>query len=238
MSEGPGAPGGSAPAEDLRPTAGWVAREVEQELPGLAMLSVRVRCGRPLPLTGDSPPDVIERLRVLSSRFRGARAVGIRNEPITAAYRVFFRQIGMDPDEQRTPIEAAVLERMLRGGFPTGGLIEDVLLIALLDTGVALWALDAETLEGPLGIRASSEMELLGDPVQRGVRAGAGSPITPGTLVVADAAGPVAVLFGEVAPAHRPAARTHEVEVFAVTVPGVPSLYAEEALWSAAQALG
>ncbi len=79
-----------------------------------------------------------------------------------AAYRVFFRHIGMDPDIDRTPIEAAVLERMLRGGFLTGGLIADVLLIALLDTGVPVWALDAGTVDGVLGIRASREGEMLG----------------------------------------------------------------------------
>ncbi len=53
---------------------------------------------RASPLTGDSPPDVEARLRELSNRVRGARAIGIRREPIPAAYRVFFRQVGLDPD--------------------------------------------------------------------------------------------------------------------------------------------
>ena len=88
-----------------------------------------------------------------------AIAVGLRREPVPSAYRVFFRHIGIDPDIERTPIEAAVLERMLRGGFPTGGLLEDVLLIALLDTGVPVWALDTATLDGPLGVRTSGEGE-------------------------------------------------------------------------------
>ncbi len=98
--------------------------------------------GRAGSLTGASPPDIQHRLRERSSRFRGARAVSIRREPVPAAYRVFFRHIGLDPDVERTPIETAVLERMLRGGFPTGGLLADVLLIALIDTGVPVWALD------------------------------------------------------------------------------------------------
>ena len=75
--------------------------------------------------------------------------MAIRREPVPAAYRVFFRHIGLDPDVVRTPIEAAVLERMLRGGFLTGGLLEDVLLIALVDTGVPVWALDAERRRRP-----------------------------------------------------------------------------------------
>ncbi len=53
---------------------------------------------RAQPLTGDSPPDIEARLRELSNRVRGARAIGISREPIPAAYRVFFRQVGLDPD--------------------------------------------------------------------------------------------------------------------------------------------
>ncbi len=85
-------------AERARARAG-ARREVEQELPGLrAARAARSRWARAAPLTGDSPPDVEARLRELSSRFRGARAVGIRREPVPAAYRVFFRHIGLDPD--------------------------------------------------------------------------------------------------------------------------------------------
>src|SRR5689334_12720398 len=149
----------SAPPD---PVAGWQAPEVEEELPGLQLLSVEAEVRRPQPLTGDSPPDIEARLRGLSNRVRGARAIGIRREPIPAAYRVFFRQVGMDPDLQRTPIEAAVVERMLRGGFLTGGMLDDILLIALVDTGVPVWALDAARVEGPLGIRTSLEGEELG----------------------------------------------------------------------------
>ncbi len=75
---------------------------------------------------------------------KGARAVGVRREPVPSAYRVFYRQIGLDPEVARTPIEEAVLERMLRGGFLSEGLLQDVLLIALVDTGVPVWALDAD----------------------------------------------------------------------------------------------
>ena len=128
---------------------------------GCCIAEVRGRRAGP-PLTGPSTREVSERLRELSNRFRGARAVGVRREPVPAAYRVFFRQIGLDPTSVRTPIEAAVLERMLRGGFLGGGLLADVLLIALIDTGVPVWALDADSVDGPLGIRPSREGERLG----------------------------------------------------------------------------
>jgi DNA/RNA-binding domain of Phe-tRNA-synthetase-like protein len=216
--------------EHSQPIAGWCAREVEQELPALRLLSADVQVARAGPLTGASPPDVLGRLRDLSNRFRGARGVGVRREPVPAAYRVFFRHIGLDPDVVRTPLEAAVLERMLRGGFLTGGLLDDVLLIALLDTGVPVWALDVESLDGPLGIRPSREGELLGRS--------ADAPLLPaGRLVVADASAALAVLFGDLAPAHRPAPRTRHLRMFAVQVAGVPTLYVEEALWMCRSAL-
>jgi DNA/RNA-binding domain of Phe-tRNA-synthetase-like protein len=212
------------------PVVGWLAREVELELPELCLLSCDVEVARRGSLTGDSPPDIEARLRAFSSRVRGAKAVGLRLEPVPAAYRVFFRHIGIDPDVERTPIEAAILERMLRGGFPTGGLLEDVLLIALLDTGVPVWALDSATLDGPLGVRTSLEGEPLG-------RSADAAPLAAGRLVVADAGGPLAVLFGDVAAAHRPKRRAARLTLFAVRVAGVPALYAEEALWSARMAL-
>jgi len=214
----------------LEPVPGWLAPEVEQELPGLRLLSVEANVARRQRLSGDSPADVEARMRELSSRFRGARAVSLRREPVPAAYRVFFRQIGLDPDVERTPIEAAVLERMLRGGFPSGGLLEDVLLIALLDTGVPVWALDADAVEGSLGVRTSRDGETLG-------RGADGHPLPLGRLVVADGSSALAVLFGSVARAHTPSPGARRLALFAVQVPGVPGLYAEEALWSARVAL-
>ena len=226
----PPGPEGGRPALQAEPLLGWRAREVEQELPGLQLMLGEVQVARRGPLTGNSPADIQARLRELSSQFRGARAVGLRREPVPAAYRVFFRHIGLDPDVARTPIEAAVLERMLRGGFLSGGLLDDVLLIALLDTGVAVWALDSESLDGPLGIRPSHEGECLGRSAE--------APALPaGRLVVADASSALAVLFGEVDAAHRPGPRTSRVTLFAVQVAGVPSLYAEESLWTCRMAL-
>jgi DNA/RNA-binding domain of Phe-tRNA-synthetase-like protein len=222
---GPSASRGEPAATATEAAAGWCAREVEEELPGLRLLIVEVEVRRRGSLTGNSPADIQARLRELSSRFRGGRAVRLRSEPVPAAYRVFYRHIGLDPDVVRTPIEAAVLERMLRGGFLSGGLLEDVLLIALLDTSVPVWALDSETLDGPLGIRSSREGESLG----RGRDA---APLAAGRLVVADASAPLGVLFGELAPAHAPRARTRRLAMFAVQVAGVPTLYAEESLWT------
>jgi DNA/RNA-binding domain of Phe-tRNA-synthetase-like protein len=210
--------------------AGWLAREVEEELPGLRLLIGEALYAREQPLTAGSPPELRARLRELSNRFRGARAVGIRSEPVPGAYRVFFRHIGLDPDVVRTPIEAALLERMLRGGFLSGSLLADVLLVALLDTCVPVWALDSESLDGRLGIRASREGERLGRSADAAVLPG-------GRLVVADASAALAVLCAEPALAHHPGARTRRVTLFALQVAGVPTLYVEEALWMCRAAL-
>ena len=212
-------------SEPSETALGWSANEIEDELPGLRLLVSEVRHQRRGLLTGDSPREIAARLRELSNRFRGARAVSIRRESVPAAYRVFFRQIGLDPDVVRTPIEAAVLERMLRGGFVASTLLEDVLLIALLDTCVPVWALDADAVDGPLGIRVSCEGEPLG-------RSHDALALPAGRLVVADSSCALAVLFGELAGAHEPHARTERLKLFAVQVSGVPTLYAEEALWS------
>jgi hypothetical protein len=215
---------------ERRSAAGWCAAAIEQELPGLRLLVGEALHTRPQSLTGGSPPEIQERLQELSNRFRGARAVGIRREPVPAAYRVFYRQIGLDPDVVRTPIEAAVMERMLLGGFPGASLLADILLIALLDTGVPVWALDSETLDGGLGIRASGEGEPLG-------RCGDAPGLPAGRLVVADSSAALAVLFGELAPGHQPQPRSARVTLFAVQVEGVPTLYAEESLWACRAAL-
>ncbi len=213
-------------SHDDEPELGWRAQEIERELPGLSLMFVRARVARPGALGARSPVGIEERLRELANRFRGARAVTVRREPVPAAYRAFFRHVGLDPDVVRTPIEQVALERMLRGGFLSGGLLEDSLLIALVDTGVPVWALDTAAVDGPLGIRMSAE----GEPLGHSPRA-AEAPLPAGRLVVADASAPLAILFGELAAEHAAKASTAEVTLFAIRVAGVPSLYVEEALW-------
>ena len=80
----------------------------------------------------------------LSDRFYGAHAIHLRERPIPWAYRVFFRQIGLDPDHTRTPVEQLALDRLHDGAFKSRGLPADALTIATVETGVALRAFDAE----------------------------------------------------------------------------------------------
>jgi DNA/RNA-binding domain of Phe-tRNA-synthetase-like protein len=218
---------GPPPPADAEPVRGWRTAEVAAEFPELALVSLTVGA----PTTRRSPRAVRERLRGLSDRLRGAQAVAMRRQPVASAYRIFFRHIGLDPDDTRTPLDAAVLERMRRGGFASRTLLEDGLLIALVETGAPLWALDADSLDGPLGIRLAGA----GEPLGRGPKA---SGVSAGRLVVADAGGALAVLFGEIGAGHSPTAATERLALFSVQVAGVPDIHIEEALWACAEILG
>jgi DNA/RNA-binding domain of Phe-tRNA-synthetase-like protein len=201
---------------------GWIEEALAAEFPDLRLAWVTVPAG-----PRRTPPELRERLGMLADRFHGARALSIRREAVPAAYRIFFRHIGLDPDVHRTPIEAAVVRRLLRGGFVSGGAIDDACLLALMETGVPVWALDAARVEGPLGLRAA----------RPGERVGA-DDLAAGRLVIADAAGPAAVLFGATAPDRLPDRATERLQLFAIAVPGVPALVFEEALHCCAEALG
>ncbi len=208
------------------PERGWVDAGLAQELPELALWTL---------VAGDpparrSPPEVRQRLGLLASRFRGGEAVELRRRPVPHAYRVFFRQIGLDPDDQRTPVEEAAMRRLMHGGFESHGALEDALLLALVETGVPIWALDDATLDGPLGIREARSGE------QRPRPDGFADDLPPGRLVVADAAGPVAVLFGDPDARHAVTRRTERIRLFTLQVGGVPDVHVSEALWTAIEA--
>jgi DNA/RNA-binding domain of Phe-tRNA-synthetase-like protein len=151
----------------------------------------------------------------------------MRQQPIPAAYRVFFRHIGIDPDEQRTPIEAIAVERMRAGGFRSQGLVDDAVLLATLETGVPVQAFDAGAIEGRLGLRLSQPGEELDEL----------HPLPGGRVTIADERRPLALLFGDVAGGAEVGRRTRRVALAAISVKGVPAVSVEEALWTAVDTL-
>jgi DNA/RNA-binding domain of Phe-tRNA-synthetase-like protein len=157
---------------------GVVADEVAAEHPGLWLAWTEVAAA-----PGPTPPELRDRLRAMADRMRGADAVAMRRRDVPHAHRVFFRHVGLDPDVVRTPVEAIVLRRMREGGLRPQGLIADALTVATLETGVGVWALDADAVAGTLALRLA------------------------------------------------------ESRLAAVAVPGVPDLFIEEALWTAADIL-
>jgi DNA/RNA-binding domain of Phe-tRNA-synthetase-like protein len=202
---------------------GWVVEELAAEFPELRLLytTVEARAGR-------SPTEVRQRLRTLADRYTGAKAVALRQQPVPWAYRVFFRQVGIDPDETRTPVEAVALERMRAGGFASRNLLDDALLIATVETSVPVVAFDEEKLSGPLGLRLSAPGERLG---------GNGRPLSSRQVVVADADRSVGVLFLDLAEGRGVGPDTRRMRIAAVQVKGVPDVSVEEALWIARETL-
>jgi DNA/RNA-binding domain of Phe-tRNA-synthetase-like protein len=205
------------------PRQGWVAPHIAAEFPGLGIAWVEVDA-KP----GKSPEPVRRRLRDLSDRTYGSQAIRLRERPIPWAYRVFFRQIGLDPDRTRTPVEQLSLDRLHDGGFRSHGLPKDALDIAIVETGVALRAFDADSIGGRLCIRDSAPGEEL---------AGTPGEMAKGSLVIADDSRPVGFLFGPTAEGARVERGSRRIAVAAVQVKGVPQIAVEEALWMAAATL-
>jgi len=201
------------------PQPGWVSPSLAAEFPGLGLLHAVVERG-----SGRSPAEVKARLSSLGDRFTGARVIQLRHQPIPSAYRAFYRHIGLDPDEQPTPVEAVALERLMRGGFPSRNLLDDALTIAIAESQVAVRAFDADRVEGRPGIRGTEPGEGL---------EGRAGPLPDGTLAIADERRPLALLFGATADGRGVHARTRRTLLCAVVVSGVPMMAAEEALWLA-----
>jgi hypothetical protein len=182
---------------------------VAAEHPGLRVWTARV-AGRP----GPTPPELRDRMGYLADRLRGPQAIAMRSQPVPWAYRVLFRHLGLDPDVTLTPLEALVLERLMDGGFPARGLPEDALALATLETGVPVWAVDADRV-GTLQLAP-----------------GAGD-----RLMLADEDGAVAVLFQPPLPDRAHGRDTRALLLVAVQAPGVEDVYVEEAVWTAASAM-
>jgi DNA/RNA-binding domain of Phe-tRNA-synthetase-like protein len=197
-----------------------VAPALRVEFEGLSLRYLVVDRG-----SGRSPREVKDRLRLLSDRFTGGQAINLRHQAIPWAYRVFYRHIGLDPDEQPPPIEALALERMKRGGFPSKSLLDDALTIAIVESRVALRAFDADRVEGRLGIRPTAAGEGL---------AGRPGDLPAGTLVIADEVLPLGLLFGATADGRGVSPRTKRTVLCAIGVAGVPEIAIEEAIWLAA----
>lgn len=204
------------------PRQGWVAPHIAAEFPGLGIAWVELESERT-----STPEPVRRRLRDLSDRFYGSHAIHMRERPIPWAYRVFFRQIGLDPDQTRTPVEQLALDRLHDGAFVSRGMPTDALTIATVETGVALRVFDTARLQGELCIRDSAPGESLPDRPAK---------LAQGTLTIADGRGPLELLFGGPATdsGRNSAAR---ITIVAVQVKGVPQAAVDEALWIAGAAI-
>lgn len=201
-----------------------VAPEVGSEFPGLALEARQCRG----PARADA--GVIERLNAIASRIRGATAVEMRREPVPASYRGLYRQLGIDPDTELPPAEAAVGRRLFDGGVRPHGALACALELAVLETWIPVYAFDASEVEGRIElrpVRADEEVMAADGVPRRG----------PGRLVIADDAGPLCWLFEEARGRGSAEDGDEEFVLLAVGAPGVPDISLDEALGTAAGAI-
>ena len=143
-----------------------------------------------------SPRALRRQLNALSDRHGGARAITQRTREIPQAYRVHH---GIE----RSPAEELTIKRLIRGQYRSRGVLRDALLIAALDTEVAVYALDADRVTG--------------------------TPQLAGREIVDDD-GPLAPLFEDPKSVTR---STRRITLYAITAPGIADLAIEEALLTA-----
>jgi DNA/RNA-binding domain of Phe-tRNA-synthetase-like protein len=171
---------------------------------------------------------VKDRLRRLASRITGGHVIHMRQDPVPWAYRVFWRQVGIDPDTDRTPVEQIALDRLKWGGLRSRNLLDDAITIATLETGVPVVAFDAEKVGEAIGLRLTGEHELLG---------GSGRPLSSRQIVISDENHTLAVFSGEVAEERGVTPETTSMVLASIQVKGVPLISVEEALWTVVETL-
>ena len=193
---------------------GWVDPRIARELPGLRLSWQTVAAA------GGRPP--VARLRALSDRQHGASVVALRTHPIPRAYRTCYRQLGLDPDVDRIPLERAMVRRLLDGEFHAADAVAGGCLVALIETGVPVWPL------------AGAAVDL--SPPGLGIGLADSSAPARGSLVVRDLTTIHAPVFGEPLPGSAPVAG-EAVVLYAIGVAGVPEIHLQEALAIAADEL-
>lgn len=207
---------------ELRLSEGWIEPELAEEFPELHLTYAPVDA-RP----GPSPPELKRRLRNLADRYTGAKVVQMRQSPVPWAYRVFSRQVGIDPDHERPPAERIGLERLLHGGIESRNVLDDALTIAVAETSVPVIALDGDRCGGELGLRLA----------RSGERLDARRLLSERQIVVADRERPLAMVLGEVSEDAGVTPDCRRMVLAALQVKGVPRIAVEEALWTAGEIL-
>lgn len=194
-----------------------VAGELRASFPELALWTTTIDGG-----ARRSSAGVRRRLEEAAPRLTAAAAIGARGESLPWAYRVFARRLGSDPDDLRDPVELAALHRGPNATPESSGLPGDALLIAAGQTGVPVYAFDADELDGDLWLRAARAGETLG----RSRRT-----IGEGRPVIADTTRAVAEPFGASATLAPVTADTQRTALVALQAKGIAEASVEEVLW-------
>lgn len=196
--------------------SGWTAEGITEDFPGLGLVEL------PSAVDAGAADRVARRMDDVSARITGERAATMQADVVPSAYRTLARQLGLDPDEDGTPLARLMRERIRWGKLPDRGLVGNALALAVLETGVPVFALPITEVGGNLGLMTAIDGEAL---------PGAGEPLPAGTVVVSDLSRPLALAL--LPSPLLPAAR-ESVVLYALRAPGVSDLVVEEALWVAA----
>jgi DNA/RNA-binding domain of Phe-tRNA-synthetase-like protein len=207
---------------ELELREGWVEPELTGEFPDLRLTHAAVEAA-----PGPSSRVLKQRLRELADRYTGAKVVQLRQSPIPWAYRVFSRQVGIDPDVERPPAERIGLERLTHGGLKSRNRVDDALTIAVAETSVPVIALDGDRCGAELGLRLA----------RFGERLSAARLLSERQIVVADRERPLAVVLGDISEDAGVTPASERMVLVALQVKGVPRISVEEALWTAAEIL-
>jgi DNA/RNA-binding domain of Phe-tRNA-synthetase-like protein len=201
---------------DIETEEGWVDHAVAREFPALRLRYTVVEAGPEIPSKA-----LRDRLKDLSTRFSGRHSMELPTKPIPAAYRIFMRQVGLDPDIHLSPVESYFSDRILRGGFLNYNSVADALTIAIVESHVALTVVDADLIELPLGIRP--------------VRLEDESDLALGTLCIADAKGVISSLLAAPEVSNELNPHTKRTVFMAIGVEGVADWRLDDALWRVAE---
>lgn len=163
--------------------------------------------------------DLRERLGMIAERIDGPTVLRQRERESPHTYRSLYRQMGIDPGLQPTPIDALLRERIAYGQFRSMGVVDDALKITLLETSVPVWAADSAKVSGDLALQMP--------PVD--TAAGGGSVVP----LVADDRGPVTPVGTAPGPPHAVSRKTRDLLLFALQCEGVSAMHVQEALWLA-----
>ena len=230
MSDAPDAAAGTVTADPRRSALDGV---VAAELRGrAARASAIVSLALPAPRARRSPQGVREQLGRCSRplprrrRARAAPAAGAARLPRLLPPR------RPRPRRDRTPVEAAAIERLVHGGSSPAAARRRAHDRAGRD-GRAVWALDARR-----GRRRRSGCALAGAGERARRRRDGARRCRAGQIVVADVAAPARAAVRRAVSDHRGASATHaRLLLFAVPVDGVPRVHVDEALWRCAATL-
>lgn len=163
--------------------------------------------------------DLAERLGRLAERIGAQQVLRQHEQEVPHAFRKLYLQMGIDPGVHLTPIDAVLQERIAYGQFRSMGLVDDALKVALLETGVPIWATDSAKVSGELALQMPA------------VESESGSAsMVP---LVTDDRGTIGPIGSAPEARYAVDRKSKDLTLFAVQCDGISTMHVDESLWLA-----